>query len=327
MTVGAGKQWGNALGISLVMVFSILTAAKEVYAAHIIQSVDPFSLLFFCFVLTVAVSNIDHRLRRQAPAKQAAGGWRDIIILNIAAAFSWMGFFYSMKYIEPVVAAGIITALGPLLTMVFNRAIRQEASASSEVVAGIGMAICILYMALATANGASGVVVTDKREVLWGLAAAFAAGVAFAITTVCSKQLSDRGWVASKILAYRYYGLILLTGWLTLQQGDAAMVLLDHPQAVFLIAIFGIALPLYCLQFGIQFCKPQTVSLTIALGPAFTLMFEKLDDRIEWSWHTLLFVFLLVAFSIYGVVAKQREAAPAARLARSSERVLKVASR
>jgi drug/metabolite transporter (DMT)-like permease len=298
-------SWKNAVGIVLVLLFSILTAAKEVYAAHIIQTVDPFPLLFFCFVLTVAVANVHYLLRGCPSATMQTGGLPSIIALNFAAAFSWMGFFYSMKHIEPVVSAGIITALGPMLTIVFNWAIRKESPTRPEVVASIGMAICILYMAFATTQGASGIAVQDKRDVILGLASAFGAGVSFAITTVCSKQLSDRGWVAARILAYRYFALLLITGLLTFSQEGARVVVVAHPGAVALIAILGITVPLYCLQFGIQFSKPQAVSLTVAVGPAFTLLFEKLDTRIEWSWGTFAFVFALVALSIYGVIADQ----------------------
>lgn len=78
--------------------------------------------------------------------------------------------------------------------------------------------------------------------------------------------------------------------------------LLENIDWIVLVTIFGVALPTYLLQKGIQYCEPFFVMMTICFIPVFTFAFQLFDPRIEWSTLSLIgiiMLFLLGVASIY----------------------------
>lgn len=312
------------LGILLILGFGILTAGKEVIAANIMQQIPIFHLLFYCFSITLFFSTLVHRLKLRSIQSNKSvtsleekyqsyatnfrkflSNWKPSFFLNISTALSWSGFFISIKYVEPAIAAGIITSIGPILVIFVNVIFRKnEKIYLTDVYNALCIGAAILYLAWAASNGSSGVTDAVLVNTVFALIAALVAGLAFAFSSVYAKKLNDEGWSSSRIMANRYYAVLILASVFAFSDGKVLEYFIDYWAIILIISFFGILIPLYMLQFGIQKCEPFIVSLVVALGPVFTLFFEAFDERLTWSNHTMIGVFALVLFSISGIIKK-----------------------
>lgn len=73
-----------------------------------------------------------------------------------------------------------------------------------------------------------------------------------------------------------------------------------------LIALFGVALPLYLLQVGIRRTEPITASILLTLSPLFAYVLQLADHRLTPSVLTLGCVAGIVALVSAGTAARLR---------------------
>ncbi|MCH9692634.1 MAG: DMT family transporter [Gammaproteobacteria bacterium] len=297
----------NALGIGLVFGFGVLTAAKEVLAANVIQNLPVFHLLFYSFLITLLVANIFYRLSRKGYAVTTKVELKSSILLNIATALSWIGFFYSVKYMEPAIAAAVITSIGPLLVVIIDCIFRKKQSIYLvDLIIATAIGSSVIWLAWVFANGDSGVGKHKLTDTLFALFSALIAGVSFSFSSVYAKKLNDKGWSPFYIMANRYYLLLFIATLFSLWEGGLILSLKNYWGLLLIITFFGVLIPLYMLQFGIRQCDPFVVSLIIALGPVFTLFFESFDQRIIWSGKTSIGISALIMCTLMGLTIQFR---------------------
>jgi drug/metabolite transporter (DMT)-like permease len=287
------------IGIAFMLGFSSLTAAKEVISGATLQRTDPFLLVFSTFSLTAALFHLYGWSAGQPQAVQAQHR-RDLVMINVASTCSWIFFFYALKYIEPALVTSIITATGPLITLGLDTLVRRRRTISSaDLLAGTAILFSTAYLIWVASSGRSAFSASDRFAVGVALAGCAFSGISVAVTTVYSKRLYDRGWTPSRLMAHRFYLLILTSGVLSLGADDWLGQLRRDWLLIGLIACGGVALPLYVLQLGIQRCSPLTVATIIAVGPAFTILFELFDRRLKWSLASFWGVLALVSVVLW----------------------------
>lgn len=299
----AAKQ--VSIGILLIVAFNALSAAKEVYVAHLLQAAHPIVVLSFTFSITalfflaLEVRSFDsyiQSLRRQSV---------NVLLLNITTMVSWMSFFMALKFMEPAVADAIGFALGPILTIMLWRVLRPDRPATrSEVIAAIGILIGVLLLLGSTWIGRSAVGHISLNNNLLGLACSLLCGLAVVGNTIFSKRLSDHGMTARRIMAQRF--LLLIVSGIALWPASVqlASITFEFIGIMLLIALLGVIVPLYLLQLGIERCEPVTVSLLLSCLPAFSLLLQLFDPRLSVSYYSVAGIILCVGFTGIGVISR-----------------------
>ena len=122
------------------------------------------------------------------------------------------------------------------------------------------------------------------------------------LCTIYSKRLCNAGWTSSTILAHRFYGIVVISFLMTYD--ILPTYLMENIDWIVLVTIFGVAVPTFFLQKGIQYCEPFFVMMSICFIPAFTFFFQLLDPRIVWSTPTLIGVLMLFILGITSIFSE-----------------------
>lgn len=280
-----------ALGIVLLIGVDLLDAAKEVVSGRLVRELDDLTLTFLLFVVAAAVFTALHlgSRARTLQAPLGASSRRDLIWLNVATAACWIGFFRSLRFVEPAIVSAIIAAVGPVSTFVLDRWLRPG-GARHWVDALTALGLAGTGAALGAVSLTGGSALGDRVTVLMtvdGLVSATVCGVAVALTTVLLKRLTDARIGTRRVLAHRFHLLLVVTGLGALWAGNPLAVFAEHAIPIVAIALTGIVATLFLLQEGIRRCEPMTVEAMLAVAPVFTLGLQLFDDELTvspWSW-------------------------------------------
>lgn len=295
------------MGAGFVFAFSFLTAGKEVVSGNTLQDTDPFLLVFVTFLAVASVCLLLTRLQGQRLGLRPEDR-RDLIVVNVCSTCSWLFFFYALKYLEPALVTAVITASGPLVTLCTDHIFRLKRDARmSDVLTGIGIACVTVYLLWVASTGRSAFASTDKVSVWISLAGCFFTGISVAFTTVYSKRLYDKGWSPTRLMAHRFYLLIFLSGIASLRVEDGIEQVVHNLGPIVLITFGGVLIPIYLLQLGIQRISPVMVATIISIGPAFTILLELLDQRLDWSWASFGGVVALVSLVLTNTILGAKE--------------------
>ncbi|MEN2978000.1 hypothetical protein P7L78_19795 [Tistrella bauzanensis] len=303
------------LGIGAILAYNVTSAAKEVYAGHVLQTADPFVLITLCFGLVVVVFQILHRLERGGSRVQpgpvpAASVLRLFIVMNLTTTGAWLGLYFALRYLEPAVAGGLSGGVGPLAVLLWRRWTGRPIG-GDELLSGLGILAACLLLAWSATAGQGLVIDATPAQTLAGLASATAGGISATLASVWAKKLSGAGMSPVGIMAHRFYVLVALAAVLALVLGRFALPLPDLGGVV-IIGLFGVAAPLYALQVGIKYCRIFHVNIIIGLCPLFTLGFQAFSAWVHWSGLTVLGVVMLVVSGYVGLFRIRRPSRVAA---------------
>lgn len=295
-----------SLGTAYVVANLVLAQANAVYIGDLLQSLHPFTVLFWSFLATsmfflvrLAVAQgagvLAIRRRYAAP----------LLVLNLASAFNWIGYYVGLRFVEPAIVSAILSSGMPLGTIVLERLVRQRRLPGAAYGAAAGIFFGTVLLVWASLSGLSGLKTVSFADTLVGLAGAAAGGASLAITIVASKQLGDRGWTASHIMAHRFYLLIAVTGVLAFTGPGLTVGTPSEAGYLAVAAVLGTTVPLWLLQRGILLSEPFTVSVLLSLAPVLTYLFQGFDDRLEWSFTSASGCAVVAMFTVYSLQIKR----------------------
>lgn len=298
----AGSASGSsARGVAYVSAFLVLANANAVFAGNLLQSVHPFTFLFWSFFASTGLF---------AAILVATGGARalaidrgslvPLAILNGTSAFNWVGYFFALRYIEPAIVSAVMGGLGPVSTILLDRVVRGRALPRRIYVPAAGILAGAAMLAWASLTGRSGLLEIAVSASVIGLTAACLAGVSQALNTVTTKRLADRGWTATRIMVHRFY--LLLAVALLLSSTGPGLTFDGWSQAglVGVATVLGVVAPLWPLQRGIILSEPFTVAAMLSLAPILTYLFQAFDDRMQWSLASAAGCLVVTAFTVHG---------------------------
>lgn len=294
-------------GTLLVLTFLIMANANAVFSGWLLQSVSPFTLIFWGFLSTSIFFGSKLALFKGKSALNIPKkSYINLVSLNIASGISWIGYYFALRSVEPAIASALMGCIGPLYILAINF-YRKESLLINQIVTSIGIALGTAILSFASIFDYSAVQNTSSSEALLGLAAAFMGGVGQVITTLSTKRLVNQGWGADGIMAHRFYFLIVVAFFFAIENND--LIVRDHFDffAISVVSFFGILLPLWILQKGIILSSPFTVSVLLSLGPLITLLFQSLDSRLVWSNITILGCSVIVISSINNFIYSHKK--------------------
>lgn len=294
-------------GLTWLLAYNVLSSGNEVFLANRLQVVDPPLLLLVVFSIT-AGSFLALQVRRfRAFLLELRVDRRDVALLNVFSALTWIGYFAALRSVEPAVVTTVAAAVGPVLTIALAPLLRPGAPvARSEVAVAVGIvaALTLLVGSAVTGHSAVGWAATTTQAV--GLAASLLAGLAIVLTVLYSKRLYDRAWTPASVMGSRFWLLIGVAAVAVPLGGPPPPVSAADGLTVVAIVVAGTIAPLYCLQLGIERVDPILVAILVSLVPVFTLLLQSFDARLHLSAPSAIGVSLATALVVVAVVLRTR---------------------
>ncbi|MGE7690012.1 EamA family transporter [Lysinibacillus sp. NPDC097214] len=309
MKIGAISKTGisksMAIGTSFLLLSALLTSVSQVYYANRVQGVHPFLFTGVSFFFTALLFNLI-ALKQRKTFAQVKSSIYDFLMLNGSSVLAFMGFYYALKFIEPAIVSSLEMGVGPffviIVTTIMAKGKIQATKAQWLITLGTFAASLLL---IATALfGLSGIRITHPEDFIYGIIASVLCGLGAVLCTIYSKRLSNSGWSSSTILAHRFYAIIIISFLMTYD--NLPTYLMQNIDWIILVTIFGVTLPTFLLQKGIQHCEPFFVMMSICFIPAFTFIFQFFDPRIVWSTPTLMGVSILSILGIVSIFTENR---------------------
>ncbi|TQI82189.1 EamA-like transporter family protein [Serratia fonticola] len=299
-------------GVFFVLSFVFLASAKEVYIGHAVQGIPPYLLVIYCFVpisilfflIYLWKSGFDDFIL------ETKKNIKDVVAVNISTSVSWIASFYALKYIEPSIENAINTGIGPVITFIAAFSINNISHYNKrEVISSIGISFAIIIMIAISLSGKSGVENHSHIDTVYGVLFCFLTGLGIVGNTIFSKRLSKSGCSTSFVLTTRFYLMLIVSFFMlfyTTTNIEPLHLLKENLAGVIVLTFFGIMLPLFLLQKGIERIEPMTISLLIVLGPILTYTLQFFDDRLSLSYYTLMAILFVVGFVVYGISSQKR---------------------
>ncbi|MBV9160721.1 MAG: ATP-grasp domain-containing protein [Pseudonocardiales bacterium] len=316
----------TGLGIAYVSVFLILANANAVFSGHLLQTLHPFTFLFWSFFISTVFFGVLLIARNGLGALAVDRvSLVPLLTLNATSAFNWIGYFFALRFIEPAIVSAIMGGLGPLSTILLERALRGRRLPSRIYVPAAGVLVGAGLLAWASLTGRSGLKEISIVTSATGLAASAVGGVSQALNTVATKQLGDRGWGSTQIMTHRFYLLLIVAAGFALT-GPGLSVHSGPTVGMMLIAtVMGVIAPLWPLQRGIILSEPFTIAVMLSLAPILTYLFQGFDNRMHWSAVSAAGCAMVAVCTIYGTrIIHQREASMSSGTGTESQKILVV---
>lgn len=106
------------------------------------------------------------------------------------------------------------------------------------------------------------------------------------------------------ILSKRYIGIIVVSFLFTYD--IVVPYFQQNIMWILLVTVFGVMLPMYLLQKGIQYTSVFIVMMSLCFVPVFTFIFQLFDSRISFSYITLIGILLLFILGSSSVIDDAR---------------------
>src|SRR5579872_2509173 len=198
-------------GVLLLVASVLLSASKAVYLASLLQGKNPVVLLLVTFSFTSLFFNAIEIRDLKGYRASIKGSFADIALLNVVTASSWISYFYAIKYLEPAIHAAVANSSGPVITIIVALGCRTGDKVSKAgVISAVGILGSVLILLAGTVSGRSAVGTIPVNSLVFGLGMAALCGVSIVCITFLSKRLAVAGWKASRIMAARFFGLLVI---------------------------------------------------------------------------------------------------------------------
>jgi drug/metabolite transporter (DMT)-like permease len=253
---------------AFVIVYVLATAYSAVFL-NVRLSDAPAHLVAFA---TFSISWLFFLAVNRGQVARLAAVWgtakKELLVINISTAFSWLGMFWCLKFVSASVQTLVYTATLPVASVLLARQWR------TMPVSGRVAVSAILGSGLLIACTNPSLLASALSTQLSGIALALGAGTCGAVYMVWSGALQQKQKLSSNdMLCLRLPVLLLLSGLLSL--GDLPRLV----DTVFLgkallLAVLLVVLPSYLLQQSILKIGSVRTSVLLPLVPAVAMLLE-----------------------------------------------------
>ncbi|MGI8317185.1 DMT family transporter [Halobacillus mangrovi] len=290
------------VGTIFLIASAFLTSGSNVYYSNKVQEISPFFFTFISFLITALFFHGIQLRQSSQYMKINKSFLKDIVGTNLSTAGAFMSFYFALKYIEPAIVGAIEIGIGPVSSLIIVRLIYGSKINKLDLWIGVGALIGSLFLIISTLQGSSGIKFESLPVTLLGLFSSILCGFCAALAAIFSKRLSIAQWSSSKILAHRFYAIVGLSLFLSIQQGNLLQQLSANWLWILIVSILGVTMPLYFLQMGIHYSDSFFVMMSLSFIPVFTYAFQLLDPRISMSYHSLFGISIILLFALFSVM-------------------------
>ena len=259
-------------GSALVIVAIVAQAVTNGLLSGHLDGSESLLLSFTAFGLSALASGIADRRRRTGGIREPLRGepLRVMALLNCATAIAFLGFYTALTLAPAALAAAIETGIGPLVLTLGALRQREPGHARSIL---LGASTLVLALGAALRAAATGPT-HSAIDLAAGLTLAAVAGTAAAGIAVLSHRLGKLEVSPVTVTAHRFHLTYLLALGLLLLNPGASLRTITSPNGslIVLLAVLGVALPLFVLQIGMQRTPPIVVTLLASAVPGMTYL-------------------------------------------------------
>ena len=284
------------IGPLFIFLFVLLSSFRDVFYGSTFQHVSFFFLIGLSFSLASFVFFPFSLWKAPRDLRILFRHWPEILALNVTTALAWLAYFSAIKWIEPAIVNTIWSGLGPLILLLFSWTGfgEREKLHSIDKIAQIGVLSSILYLVWIVLSQRSGLPTTQITQSILGLIATLVSATFIIISVVLSKKLNVLKVGAEAIVGTRFL-LLALVSFAFIWIENGALVTIGQFAFLGGLALLMIVLPIYLFQAGLQRSSNFTAEAITALGPIFVFIVQLFDDRLVFSYHSL------VAISFYSL--------------------------
>ena len=297
------------LGVWMVVAWAAITGAKDVGTSYVVQSLHPLllslilGLVSFCGFGALNYQHFGATLQK---------AWTDrklVICLTVTTLIIWVAATLALKFLEPAVSAVVALGVTPLTTTLLSSWLRPLAKRTvRDWLSSIGIIFGVAFLVFNSLGGLSGLGSQPWAYISAGFFCATLTGTSIATSTYFAKGLYDLGWKPVQVLFVRVWLVVPVLAVYVLAQIDVTTAAYWSPaniKILLALGLFGSLLPTYFSQSSLKLLEPLVYSKLICLLPIFTLLFQYFDGRIQFSMHTVVGVFIILLFVIYGARPKR----------------------
>lgn len=295
------------LGPSLVLIFTLSQAFRDVYFGDVFQRYDFFVIILIAFSLSTAIFAAVTLIRAPRDFAKLRGHMGAITAANTTTAIAWICFFFALTYLDPAIVNTIHSATGPLTVVVLGACgialAKPKPIGRIEYAGYAGIAASLFALWWVVIGGYSGLPAASLGVSITGLALLSVSGASITVSLLYCKHLQDCGIGADAVTAVRYIVLILLAGAVVFWHGRTGIATAHEAVTLSVATTALIVLPLYAFQLGIGRTTPLTAQVIRALGPVFVFALEQSDGRVHYSLPTLVCILAYSASVIVSNIA------------------------
>ncbi|MGE4233920.1 MAG: DMT family transporter [Bacteriovoracia bacterium] len=290
------------VGILLVLLFNLFAGINSVFLGSILQGVNPLTFVFYNAVFTTIYFTIHEYKKGGGIGFHIKEQGLDLANLSIFSAISWLSVLYCYQNIEPAIGGAMSGALMPITILALQKLFKKYASPKPmQLLSAIGVIGSIAYLVQNTLLKEADATGFDKNRLLVGALFATIAGVSLGINNYCTENLLRKDMSPAKIMALRFYPLIIATGFL-MPSGSFEWIMHSKNIGTMLFAAtVGSIFPMLAILHGMKRVGAFVTTMLTALVPVFTLLFQAFDKRLKFSTNSLVPILLLTIFSLLGV--------------------------
>lgn len=289
---------GALFGFIMVFVYNFLDAGKEVYSGFLVQSAHPMMVTCIVFSAVLVFFQLFCLLKQRKEYLHPWSTWKPLVALNVTTAGSWITFFYCLKYLEPASASAIITGVAPLLMVMIVPFFFSTEKREYRLLLLTGIACSSLWLGIISLQEGRNTYNLSINEVAIGIVLSVACALFSIFSNILSKKLSENACRPESIMAHRFYLTVIVTLLFTLQRQDMHSDMQNLFPGVLLLALLGLIIPLWCLQYGIKSLPPSRVMVLISVSPVFTFGFQIFDPRLSPTASSFVAILLICLFSL-----------------------------
>lgn len=183
------------MGVYALLGSAIFTSISQVFYANQVQAVHPFLFTGISFLITALYFQA-FALKQQTKANWAKAQ-KPLLLLNIASAITFMGFYFALKFVEPAIVSSLEMGIAPLFILLLML-LQQKTISMQKWLISIGTLAACLLLIWAVITGESGMGTSFSAEMLIGIIASIVCGIGAVFCSEYSKQLSEIGWSSLK---------------------------------------------------------------------------------------------------------------------------------
>uniref|UniRef100_A0AAU2VFC9 DMT family transporter n=1 Tax=Streptomyces sp. NBC_00003 TaxID=2903608 RepID=A0AAU2VFC9_9ACTN len=287
--------------------FAFLTAALDVFAGNQLQAHSPATVAAISFTLATVFFLGGGMIRQGVTAtlRPIRDNRYDVIMINVTTAVTWLSMLYALRFLEPAVVNVVGLALGPLLTVLVSPVLRPGTTVlRTETIISLIIGVMIAMLVWGSFTGRSAVGERSMTDTAIGIALTLVTGLGSATNVIYSKRLSEAKLKPQSVLALRFF-LMIVAAWALVAFDDRRGITAAFVPSL-VIAVIGVAVPLYLLQVGIRHTEPITASVLLTLSPLFAFFLQLTDHRLTWSALTFLGVIGIVSLVAISTVARAK---------------------
>ena len=290
------------IGISLVILFNILSGVQAVYLSGLLKEANVYATLCICFSFVTIIFILINAISNKTIKNSVKKNYTNLVIINVTTLGNWLTFFIALKYIEPAMSSALANSIAPMVTLFATYFfLKGPFPKRSQLLISLGIFLSMGIMIFVTIAGKSASSTANLSYLWLGIIASLICGVSISSTNIVSKKLNISGINAKEIMMYRFILLIIVCGVVA-----GSDVIIETLKTLLLpllfISIIGNVIPLFSLQLSIERLEPITVSLLLVLAPIFYLIIQVFNKNIPISPISWIAISISVIFVAVGTL-------------------------